>query len=140
MKMNRKLIEEIYPVRTPSTLVGGRDTIARRSTILPRARLHSTRSNGVYASARKIPRGRVATYSDIARAVGRPRAWRHVGTVLSFNRDPGTPCHRVIRSDGLVGGFGLPGGNAAKQKRLKEEGVEIKNGRVDLLRFGIKKL
>ncbi len=91
--------------------------------------------NKVYAATRKIQRGQVATYADIARAVGRPRAWRFVGTVLSFNRDAQTPCYRVIRSDGWVGGFGLPGGNAAKQKRLRAEGVIIKGGRVDLKHY-----
>lgn len=91
--------------------------------------------NKVYAATRKIRRGQVATYADIARAVGRPRAWRFVGTMLGFNRDAKTPCHRVIRSDGLVGGFGLPGGNAAKQKRLRAEGVIITVGRVDLERY-----
>lgn len=91
--------------------------------------------NKVYAVTRKIRRGQVATYADIARAIGRARAWRFVGAVLGFNRDAQTPCHRVIRSDGSVGGFGLPGGNAAKQKQLRAEGVIIKGGRVDLGRY-----
>lgn len=89
----------------------------------------------IYAAARKIPRGRVATYADVARAVGRPRAWRHVGAVLSFNRNPRVPCHRVIRSDGLVGGFGLPRGSREKIRRLAREGIQIRNSMIDLARY-----
>lgn len=91
----------------------------------------------VYSAARRVPKGKVATYADIARVIGRPRAWRFVGTMLSFNRDPKTPCHRVVRSDGLVGGFGLPGGNPAKRQKLAREGVAIRNGKIDLDIFRI---
>ncbi len=94
----------------------------------------------VYQAARRIPKGKVATYADVARAIGRPRAWRFVGTVLSFNRDPKTPCHRVIRSDGYVGGFGWPGGNAAKRERLKGEGVAVESGKVNLGIYGVSRL
>lgn len=87
---------------------------------------------------RRIPRGRVATYADLARAIGRPRAWRHVGTVLGMNRDPKTPCHRVVRSDGRVGGFGLPGGTARKVEKLRAEGVLIQDDRINLGRFRIR--
>ena len=96
--------------------------------------------NKVYAVTRKIPRGKVATYADIARAIGRPRAWRFVGTVLGFNRDRRTPCHRVIRSDGLVGGFGLPGGNAAKISKLVNEAVVVNNGKVNLACYRLGKI
>ncbi|MBI4132104.1 MAG: MGMT family protein [Candidatus Sungbacteria bacterium] len=92
---------------------------------------------GVYAATRRIPRGHVATYADLACAVGCPRAWRRVGTVLGQNRDPKTPCHRVVRSDGRVGGFGLPGGTAGKIKKLLAEGVEISAGRISLPRYRI---
>ena len=93
--------------------------------------------DGVYAAARRIPRGRVATYADLARAIGRPRAWRFVGTVLGRNRDPQTPCHRVVRSDGRVGGYGFPGGSARKAEKLRGEGVVIRDGRIDLGRYRI---
>ncbi len=91
----------------------------------------------IYAATRRIPGGKVATYADLARAIGRPKAWRHVGTVLSFNRDPKTPCHRVVRSDGKVGGFGFPGGTTRKIERLRSEGIEVKNGKIDLHRHRI---
>ena len=93
--------------------------------------------NGVYAATRRIPRGRVATYADIARAIGHPKAWRHVGSVLSMNRDPNTPCHRVVRSDGKVGGFGFPGGTHRKIQRLAAEGIKITRERLNLDRFRI---
>lgn len=92
---------------------------------------------GAYRATRRIPRGRVATYADIARAIGHPRAWRLVGTVMSLNRNRKTPCHRVVRSDGRVGGFGFPGGTPEKIRRLKREGVAIKNQRINLARFRI---
>ena len=91
----------------------------------------------VYAATQRIPPGTVATYADVARAIGRPRAWRHVGTVLGMNRDPATPCHRVIRSDGFVGGFGMPGSTREKVRRLCHEGVAVTAERVDLRRYRI---
>lgn len=94
-------------------------------------------SEEVYAATRRIPRGRVATYGDIAAAIGRPRAWRRVGSVLSLNRDPKTPCHRVVRADGRVGGFGLPGGSPEKIRRLCSEGVAIQDGIVRLHEFRV---
>ena len=91
----------------------------------------------VYAATRHIPRGRVATYADIAYAVGRPRAWRHVGAIMAQNRDPKTPCHRVVRSDGRVGGFGFPGGTARKIQKLRAEGIRVTGDRIDLRRYRV---
>ncbi len=82
---------------------------------------------------RGIPRGRVATYSQIARAIGRPRAQRAAALVLSKNFDPKIPCHRVIRFDGRVGGYNR-GGPAKKAQLLRREGVGVRNNRVDLKR------
>ena len=89
----------------------------------------------IYRATRTIPRGRVATYGDIARAIGRMRAWRRIGTALGQNRDPKTPCHRVVRADGRVGGFGFPGGSREKERRLRREGVRIVGGRINLREF-----
>lgn len=99
--------------------------------------MNRTLAAKVYGAARRIPKGRVATYADVARAIGHPKAWRHVGAVLSFNRDPRTPCHRVIRSDGRVGGFGFPGGTTRKIQKLKREGIRVSDGAVDLPRYRI---
>lgn len=75
----------------------------------------------IYAVVRAIPRGKVLTYQQVARQAGRPRAYRAVGTILSKNRNPKIPCHRVIRSDGSIGGYnGLQG---KKLALLKAEGA-----------------
>jgi methylated-DNA-[protein]-cysteine S-methyltransferase len=73
----------------------------------------------VYAVVAKIPRGKTMTYKEVARRAGSPRAYRAVGNVLNKNRDPGVPCHRVIRSDGDPGGFAL--GRKKKIMILKHE-------------------
>lgn len=77
--------------------------------------------NGVYNVIRTIPRGRTMTYAEVARAVGNPRAYRAVGSALSKNRDPKIPCHRVIRSDGKIGGYNE--GEKQKLALLREEGA-----------------
>jgi len=87
------------------------------------------------AHTARVPRGKITTYAAIARAIGKPRAARAVGNVLNKNEDMvHVPCHRVVRSDGSVGGYAH--GTAKKIAKLRAEGVEIKNGRVDLGRFG----
>jgi len=74
----------------------------------------------VYAVVKKIPRGKVLTYKEVAGKVGRPLAFRAVGNVLNKNVDSKVPCHRVIRSNGKIGGY--RDGSTFKIKRLKEEG------------------
>ena len=54
---------------------------------------------------KKIPRGKTLTYKEVAMLAERPRAWRAVGNILSKNKDPGFPCHRVIKSEGKIGGY-----------------------------------
>ncbi|MCK9351519.1 MAG: MGMT family protein [Candidatus Paceibacterota bacterium] len=68
----------------------------------------------------KIPKGEVLTYQEVAKAAGRPRAFRAVGNILNKNYDPAIPCHRVIRSDGTTGGYNR--GAEKKKKLLAEEG------------------
>ncbi len=75
----------------------------------------------VYEVVRHIPRGKVMTYGEVARAAGSPGAARAVGTVLSQNYDPAIPCHRVIRSDGRLGHYNR--GVARKREILIEEGA-----------------
>jgi O-6-methylguanine DNA methyltransferase len=71
----------------------------------------------------EIPRGEVRTYSWVAREIGRPRAVRAVGTALANNPIPILiPCHRVVRSDGVIGQYGA-GGPEAKFKILSAEGA-----------------
>ncbi|MHB1316736.1 MAG: MGMT family protein [Minisyncoccota bacterium] len=78
----------------------------------------------VYEVVKKIPRGKVLTYGEVAKKAGSPRAVRAVGNILSKNFDPSIPCHRVIRSDGKVGNYNR-GGEKAKEKVLREEGYII---------------
>lgn len=71
-----------------------------------------------------IPRGEVRTYSWVAREIGRPAAVRAVGTALANNPIPVLiPCHRVIRTDGIIGNYGA-GGTSAKKEILAAEGVD----------------
>jgi methylated-DNA-[protein]-cysteine S-methyltransferase len=77
----------------------------------------------------KIPYGNVATYSGLAAKTGSPRAARAVGTALANNPFPLIiPCHRVVRSDGTLGGFG--GGLKMKKELLQREGVVFNKGQV----------
>jgi methylated-DNA-[protein]-cysteine S-methyltransferase len=86
-----------------------------------------------YAVLRKVPRGRVTTYKEIAKALD-SKAYRAVGTAMNKNPyAPKVPCHRVVNSDGKVGKFAS--GERKKIRLLTEEGVEIKNGRIDLGKF-----
>ena len=75
-------------------------------------------------TVKKIPRGKTRTYQQIAEDIGQPLACRAVGNALNKNRNPEVPCHRVIRSDGSLGGYGM-GGAEKKRRRLREEGVKI---------------
>lgn len=59
----------------------------------------------VFKVVLKIPKGDVLTYKQVAKKAGRPKAHRAVGNALNKNYDPKVPCHRVIRSDGKIGGY-----------------------------------
>lgn len=82
----------------------------------------------VYEAVRKIPRGRVAAYQRIAYALGKLGAARAVGNALNKNPFRSVPCHRVVRSDGSVGGYAR--GRNAKITLLRSEGVRVDKGRV----------
>ncbi len=68
-----------------------------------------------------IPKGETLSYAEVARRAGSPRACRAVGNILNKNYDPRIPCHRVIRSDGGLGGYNR-GGASRKQALLRQEG------------------
>ena len=78
-------------------------------------------AQAVYNVVKKIPKGSVMTYKQVAEEVGRPMAYRAVGNILNKNYDPSIPCHRVIKSDGTTGGYNR--GETQKQIRLREEGA-----------------
>ena len=80
----------------------------------------------VLEACRRIPYGKTASYADLARAAGRPGGARAVGTTMANNPLPLViPCHRVVRSDGSVGGFSSPHGVKEKKRLLALEGVSI---------------
>lgn len=62
-------------------------------------------ANAVLKVVKKIPKGKTATYKEVAVLAGWPNAWRAVGNILNKNFDPKIPCHRVIRSDGKLGSY-----------------------------------
>ncbi|TFG04852.1 MAG: MGMT family protein [Promethearchaeota archaeon] len=83
----------------------------------------------------KIPKGKIATYGLLAKILGNIKLSRAVGNALNKNPFPITvPCHRVIRSDGFVGGFAK--GTEMKVKLLKEENIEInQDNKINLQRY-----
>jgi len=78
----------------------------------------------VKAVVAKIPKGKVMTYKEVATAAGEPAAARAVANVMAKNYDPDVPCHRVIRTDGQLGGYNR-GGIKVKKRILREEGVVL---------------
>lgn len=97
--------------------------------------LHMTFRGKVYVLTRKIPKGKVATYGQIAGLAGNKKAARAVGVFMKTNSDaPNTPCHRVVAADGSLTGYSGRGGIRAKKEMLISEGVFFKDGKADLLR------
>ncbi|HPS35602.1 MAG TPA: MGMT family protein [Oscillospiraceae bacterium] len=93
----------------------------------------------VYDAVKRIPKGRVATYGQIAAIAGNSRAARAVGWALHVNPQPGViPCHRVINRFGKIcEGFAF-GGPDVQKRMLEEEGVEVSGDLfVDLSKYGI---
>ncbi len=78
----------------------------------------------VWGALVKIPKGEVITYKELAKKVGRPKAIRAVANAVAKNpMAPKIPCHRVVRSDGTLGGYSGKGGIKTKRKLLKKEGA-----------------
>lgn len=77
--------------------------------------------NHVLTIVKQIPKGTVCSYGEVAALAGSPKAARAVGVIMSRNRNPKVPCHRVVRSDGTLGGY--QGGVAKKRELLKIEGA-----------------
>src|SRR3989344_4401765 len=86
-------------------------------------------SEKCYDLLRKVPRGKVTTYKIIAKKLG-TKAYRAVGNAMNKNPySPNVPCHRVVNSDGKIGGFAL--GVKNKIKILEKEGIKIKNNKIE---------
>ena len=82
----------------------------------------------VWCEIDKIPRGEVVTYSQIAENIGHPKAARAVANACGANPNPiTTPCHRVICSNGDIGGYSGSGGVKKKKELLENEGISIWN-------------
>jgi methylated-DNA-protein-cysteine methyltransferase-like protein len=87
----------------------------------------------VYNLAKKIPKGKVVTYGQLARLAGNPKAARAVGNFMKNNPDLKTiPCHRVVATDGSLCGYSAPGGIGAKKDKLLKEGVVFNKEKVNL--------
>ena len=89
--------------------------------------------NAVYEFVKTVPEGKVTTYGDVARAIGKPRASRQVGWALHSNPYYGVvPCHRVVFRDGsLTSGFAF-GGSGVQRAMLEVEGVAFIGDKVDM--------
>lgn len=84
----------------------------------------------VYNALKKVPSGKVTTYKELARYI-KTRAYRAVGHALAQNPyAPQVPCHRVVKSNGEIGGYSAPGGIIKKIEILSTEGVCVKNNKV----------
>ena len=92
----------------------------------------------IYKAVKLIPRGKVATYSQIAALAGNCNLRRFVGNALHENPEPGVlPCPRVVNAKGFCSGSFAFGGPSVQQEKLEAEGVAFVDGHVDMNRFCI---
>ena len=83
----------------------------------------------VYRKLLQVPNGKVTTYSELANAVGLKNGQRAIGMIMKKNPFPViVPCHRVVKSDGKIGGYAY--GERVKSKMLADEGIKIKDGKI----------
>lgn len=92
----------------------------------------------IYDAVCNIPKGKVATYGQVAALAGNPKMSRAVGNALHKNPDPDRiPCYRVVNAKGELSGAFAFGGKNVQAERLMADGIEVVNGRVDLKKYGI---
>lgn len=95
-------------------------------------------SKRIYEAVKKIPKGRVATYGQVAEMAGDRKMARAVGNALHKNPDPGTiPCYRVVNAKGELSGEFAFGGAGAQARLLEADGIEVADGKVDLEKYGL---
>jgi methylated-DNA-[protein]-cysteine S-methyltransferase len=83
----------------------------------------------VYKKLLEVPEGKITTYGELAKAIGLKNGQRIIGKIMNKNPYPAiVPCHRVIKSDGKIGGYAW--GEKVKAKMLSNEGIKIKNGKI----------
>ena len=101
-------------------------------------RITDSPTKRIYEAVKKIPKGRVATYGRIAEMAGEPKMARAVGNALHKNPDPEhIPCFRVVNAKGELSGSFAFGGAGAQERLLREDGVEVVDGKVDLTKYGM---
>ena len=92
----------------------------------------------IYDAVCNIPKGKVATFGQVAALAGNPKMSRAVGNALHKNPDPDRiPCYRVVNAKGELSGAFAFGGKNVQAERLMADGIEVVNGRVDLKKYGI---
>lgn len=95
----------------------------------------------IYEAVKKIPKGCVASYAQVAEMAGNKKMSRAVGNALHKNPDPiNIPCYRVVNSKGELSGEFAFGGMGAQAKLLEADGIEVINGKVDLKKYGMKRV
>lgn len=95
-------------------------------------------SKRIYEAVKKIPKGKVATYGQVAELAGNKKMARAVGNALHKNPNPDSiPCYRVVNSKGELAGEFAFGGAGAQAKLLMADGIEVIDGKVDLKKYGI---
>ena len=93
----------------------------------------------IYEAVKKIPKGFVATYGQVAELAGNPKMARTVGNALHKNPDPDNiPCYRVVNSKGELAGAFAFGGAEVQANLLRADGIEVRDGKVDLNRYGFR--
>ena len=94
-------------------------------------------SKRIYEAVKRIPKGKVASHSQVAAMAGNPRMCRAVGNALHHNPDPeNIPCYRVVNAKGELSGAFAFGGADEQERRLAADGIPVINGKVDLEKYG----
>lgn len=94
-------------------------------------------SKRIYEAVKRIPKGKVASYSQVAAMAGNPRMCRAVGNALHHNPDPeNIPCYRVVNAKGELSGAFAFGGADEQERRLAADQIPVINGKVDLEKYG----
>lgn len=94
-------------------------------------------SKRIYEAVKRIPKGKVASYSQVAAMAGNPRMCRAVGNALHHNPDlENIPCYRVVNAKGELSGAFAFGGADEQERRLAADGIPVINGKVDLEKYG----
>ena len=94
-------------------------------------------SKRIYEAVKRIPKGKVASYSQVAAMAGNPRMCRAVGNALHHNPDPeNIPCYRVVNAKGELSGAFAFGGADKQERRLAADQIPVINGKVDLEKYG----